>query len=342
MRFQFSAHHFLPIALIVFFFLQSCATYPQNEEHTKLQIAFGSCSNQERDFDLFHEVVAGKPDYFIWLGDMVYPKEYTVSSLTAAYEKQYSKPSYAQLRNSPTKIFGIYDDHDYGQNDGGKNNPIKEEARLLMMDFLDIDKASAQGKTMLAQKGAYQRVQIPELSLGIYILDTRWSRSDLTPSSVQGQRYQSSTTGAILSDEQWQDFEEFTSSDSMKTLLLVSSIQLLNDSHHFEKWGNFPQEREKMIAKLERLASRGVKIIVLSGDRHFSEISQKGGIIEVTSSGMTEVYTLANEPNPLRVSPMITEPNFAVLHIEKAKNSFQISLEYIGKGSQKLYHTELK
>lgn len=329
------------LGVCLLFGINSCQTLNVSSQTNTLQLAFGSCSNQERDFDLFAEVLAAQPDYFIWLGDMVYPKQYNIESLTEAYEKQYHLPNYKQLRQSSVPILGIYDDHDYGENDGGKNNPIKHEARDLMLNFLDIKPDSYTYNKIKSQEGAYQSYFLKDWSLGLYILDTRWSRSDLLLSSIEGQRYQKSMSGQVLSDEQWRDFENFVESYPVKTLVVISSIQLLNDSHHFEKWGNFPSERDRMISLLENFAQDGKKVIVLSGDRHFSEISEKGNITEITSSGMTEVYTLANEPNPLRISPMIKEPNFSVLRISKGKRASKMSVEYIGLNSKSIAEINL-
>ena len=40
------------------------------------------------------------------------------------------------------KIYGTWDDHDYGLDDAGKNNPIQNDTRPMFLDFIDEPKDS--------------------------------------------------------------------------------------------------------------------------------------------------------------------------------------------------------
>ena len=53
--------------------------------------------------------------------------------------------------------------------------------------------------------------------------------------------------------------------------LLVSSIQVVAEDHGFEKWMNFPHERERLFNLIRETGAEGV--IILSGDRHLAELS---------------------------------------------------------------------
>ena len=35
-----------------------------------------------------------------------------------------------------TKVVGVWDDHDYGINDGGEEFPLKHETREMFLDFI--------------------------------------------------------------------------------------------------------------------------------------------------------------------------------------------------------------
>ena len=63
-------------------------------------------------------VLAANPDYFIWTGDIIYPSEETPGGLKSGYKVQKSYTEYQKLSES-AGILGIFDDHDYAQNDGG-------------------------------------------------------------------------------------------------------------------------------------------------------------------------------------------------------------------------------
>ena len=111
------------------------ASVTQNKPLTT--IAFGSCSDQKRPQPLWDDIVAQKPDLWIWLGDNIYGDSENMDTLRAKYARQKSNPVYQQLRQS-TPIIGVWDDHDYGVNDGGKEYPKRKESQQLMLDFLDV------------------------------------------------------------------------------------------------------------------------------------------------------------------------------------------------------------
>nr|WP_254448622.1 alkaline phosphatase D family protein [Spirosoma rhododendri] len=113
-------------------------------------IAFGSCSRQSLPQPLWDDIVAAKPDLWIWLGDNIYGDSESMDTLRAKYALQKSNPIYQQLRQS-TPILGVWDDHDYGVNDGGKEYPRRRESQQVMLDFLDVP-ANDPRRT---QEGAY-------------------------------------------------------------------------------------------------------------------------------------------------------------------------------------------
>ena len=82
-----------------------------------------------------------KPDVFVWLGDVAYtdhPLHF------APMRVDYIKDRYDQTRNAlgysklaeKTKIVGVWDDHDFGTNDGGRHFPHKQQNRDFWLDFI--------------------------------------------------------------------------------------------------------------------------------------------------------------------------------------------------------------
>ena len=110
----------------------------------------------------------------------------------------------------------------------------------------------------------------------------------------------------VLDDMQWKWLEGQIKESKAQVHVIVSSIQVLTTNPVVESWGHFPKERTRLLSLLNRL-ERGV--ILLSGDVHHGEIlrvsdtnqggrgastlSTDGGIMEVTSSGLTHS---CNEP----------------------------------------------
>ncbi len=111
--------------------------------------------------------------------------------------------------------------------------------------------------------------------------------------------------------------------------IIVSSIQFLSCEHGFETWGNMPHE----VDKLENLikSTQAKNVIIISGDRHISEISKKQiegisyPLIDFTSSGLTHSYTDFNEEtNPYRVGNVVSNKSFGILKFEYRSNAVRM------------------
>jgi len=110
-----------------------------------------------------------------------------------------------------------------------------------------------------------------------------------------------------------------------------SSIQVLAEEHRFEKWGNFPLERKKL---LNLLAKTEVKNpIIISGDRHIGEISKTTWmgqtIYDVTSSSLTHGWSSRRkEPNQYRIGPLVYAENYGIIEISKQVDlTIQLSIK---------------
>jgi alkaline phosphatase D len=90
---------------------------------------------------VFGQIAKEEPDLFIWLGDVAYlDNDYLVYSthLTPEYTFNSTKDTenYRKLQET-TEIIGVWDDHDYGINNGGKEFARKDYIRELWLDFID-------------------------------------------------------------------------------------------------------------------------------------------------------------------------------------------------------------
>jgi len=131
--------------------------------------------------------------------------------------------------------------------------------------------------------------------LQIIVLDTRYFRSaPLSKKVFRHKTYlpQTDPTATMLGEAQWKWLEEELKKPA-ELRLIVSSIQLIMEHHRFEKWANFPREREKFL-KLLKSTNAGPTIL-FSGDRHLAEVCRLKkedtqlpfDLYELTSSGMT-------------------------------------------------------
>ena len=281
-------------------------------------MAFGSCNRQNLPQPLWDPILQNKPDVFIWGGDNVYADTNDMKQLENDYAIQKNHPEYKKLLAS-TKVLATWDDHDYGLNDGGKDWEYKKESQQKFLDFIDVSKTDPRRK----REGVYysEIFNTPKGSVKVIILDTRYFRSDLIKSETPGKRYDPNIEGTILGEKQWRWLEKELSESKADFNILVSSIQILAAEHGFETWGNFPSEVEKLKQLLR--STRAENVLILSGDRHISEISRTEvdgldfPLVDFTSSGLTHTYTgFTGEPNQLRTGEVVSDLSFGVLLID--------------------------
>lgn len=288
---------------------------------------------------MWANILKNDPDLWVWLGDNIYGDSEDMSVMADKYRLQKFGAEYTALRDS-VPVIGIWDDHDYGVNDGGKEYPMRDSSRALMLDFLDVP---AQAPVRHRQ-GAYQAYTFGPKGkrTKIILLDTRYFRDKLEKSTEPGKRYQPNESGTILGQAQWDWLEDQLSDSEAQVHIIGSSIQILSAEHGYEKWANFPAERDRFLALLQK--TKPAKTVLLSGDRHISELSRidlQGldyPLYELTSSGMTHTWSsVGEEPNQYRVSDLIAKLAYGLIRIDWSAEEPTLTLEVNGlKGANYL------
>jgi alkaline phosphatase D len=300
------------------------------------KVAFGSCSHQTDKEHLWHEVIQQKPNLWMWIGDNIYADTHNMDSLRRDYDVQKSRPDYQQLMWS-TPIIGTWDDHDYGTNDGGKFYSKRDESKHELLRFLDIPMEADVRK----HPGVYQSFSYGKgkESIKIILLDTRYFRDTLARSKEKGKRYELNPEGDILGEQQWSWLETELKNSKANLHIIASSIQFLANDHAFEKWGNFPKARQRMLDLLQKI--KPVNTLFVSGDRHiaeFSKISLPGlnyPLYDFTSSGLTHTWEEPwEEKNELRVGEIIIQKNYGLITVEWKKNKPLVTMQVLGKNNQ--------
>ena len=272
------------------------------------KIALGSCLHQDHPAPIWTAIKENNIDSFFFLGDNIYGDVPTGLpwKLKPSYDKQKKAlPSWLMSK----EIHVIWDDHDYGKNDGGGSYRFKEYAQDLYLDFWNIDDNDPRTK----REGIYyQKLQnINGLRVLFVGLDTRYFRSNIEErDDIYLPNLEPDAT--FLGDKQWTWLKN-TVKQEHDLLILASSIQVLATEHRFEKWSNIPKERDKLLTLLETLDSR---VIVISGDRHRAGLYQYNEITEITASSLNRP-TYSEETDSLLLGKTYTENNFGLLSIEK-------------------------
>ncbi len=298
------------------------------------RIAFGSCVKESKPQPVWAAINALKPDVFVFLGDNIYADTIDPQEMKAKYDALGSKPGFKKLRQQSV-VLATWDDHDYGQNDAGQENPIKAAARELMMDFWQEPLMSKRRK----QKGGIYTAHTYKShgkTVQIILLDLRWNRTALKKVSAetwetrkrnnQGPYEPNWEDDAVfLGAEQWQWLElEMAKPADLK--IVASSLQMIPEFTGWESWANFPKARERFFGLIRDLNLHNV--VIISGDTHWAEISEyseglPSTLTEITSSGLTEEWQLIS-PNRYRTSKAVAEANFGHLDIHWQSNPIQV------------------
>ncbi|WP_254562033.1 alkaline phosphatase D family protein [Dyadobacter diqingensis] len=315
-------------------------TTAANQAKTVTTIAFGSCSDQKRPQPLWDDILAQKPEIWIWLGDNIYGDSENMDTLKAKYDKQKSNPVYQQLRKS-TSVIGVWDDHDYGVNDGGKEYPRKKESQQLMLDFMDVAADSPQrtreggySSHVYGRKG--QRVKV-------LLLDGRYFRD---PLKKNGKDNVPDPSADMLGEAQWKWLEAELAGSDADVHIIGCGVQFLPEEHPYEKWGNFPASRQRFLDLLSKTKPKGA--ILISGDRHMAEASKvtlpglNYDLFDITSSGLTHVSKPHEEPNKHRVGEIITKLNYGLITINWDKKPLSATVKINGDENATYLTQEVK
>ena len=300
-------------------------------------IAFGSCNKLAMPQDMWASVLASKPDLWVWLGDIIYSDTENMRLMSRQYRRLKWSPGYRKVRAS-CQVIGVWDDHDYGQNDGDKTFPKRKESRELLFNFLDVPKNSEFRK----REGAYQSYTFGEGNnrIKVILLDTRYFRDELKPDPTKKARYIRNTSGDMLGEAQWKWLEKELKSSDAGLNIICSSVQILSDQHRFEKWGNFPGARKRLFNTI--LKSKARNVLMLSGDRHMAEFSKMNieglpyPLYDFTASGLTHTRPNDPEENKFREKKMIVRRNFGVLRVAWNKGKPIVRMQVMGLNNQLL------
>lgn len=313
-----------------------------SQQKTISKIAFGSCAYEKQSQPILDLVVKHKPDLFIYLGDNIYGDTYDMIELQAKYDSLASKPEFQRLKKN-TRLLAIWDDHDYGWNDSGKEYLFKKESKEIFLNFFDEPQHSERRK----HEGIYTSYifETNGKKLQIILLDNRTFRSGLRnyrgelnnkpeffyPLDYYPHQIEDSL---LLGEEQWKWLEgELRKPADIR--IIGSGTQFGISFNGYEAWANFPHEQKRMLELIKKTKANGVFFI--TGDVHYAEISklQYEGlypIYDFTSSGITSTWHFAT-PNTNRIEGPVMDNHFGLITIDWNTNNPTIKMEVFDKSN---------
>ena len=337
----------VPAVIALAAVVSSCTTTRKGSSNNSLAaksakptvIAFGACAHENRPQPIWDAVIAAKPDLFIFAGDNIYGDTTDMNVLKAKYAKLNAQPGYQKLLNT-CPVLAVYDDHDYGLNDGGKNYTKRKESAEICLDFFGVPKDDPRRE----HEGIYGSKIIgePNQRVQIILLDTRYFRDDYEKGTLsKAEREEKKVVGwyqptkdtnrTMLGENQWTWLERELKKEA-QVRIIVSSIQVVSWEKGMECWGNMPHERDRLLKLIETTKAKGAFFI--SGDVHFSELSKSDEgpypLYDLTSSGLNQRpgKTWYTAHNSYRLPGKVYhQRNFGLIQINWAGNNTTIVLQ---------------
>lgn len=305
------------------------------QDQTLTRIGFGSCLDQKKPQPIWTDIIAARPQLFLMLGDNVYGdiKSPDLSELEIAYRDQLAHPEFGAARQG-LAFLPMWDDHDYGRNDAGGDFEHREGSERLFRAFWQLPRAQTDGPGL-----AYARTfGPPGRRVQIIMLDARSFRS---PLKVKAQtlnawgKYEPDEDAGktMLGAAQWAWLERELRRPA-EVRLVVSGIQVLSQGHGFERWGNLPRERERLLRLIESTGASGT--ILLSGDRHMGafyagRLGNGQHLPEITSSSLNRSYGPSRDARTSELaSDFYHVENFGIVDIDWEKARVRVALAGFG------------
>ena len=294
------------------------------------RIGVGSCLDEKHPEPIWKAVIASRPELFLMIGDNVYGdvKGAEMTELIESYRAQGRHPEFGPARRA-FPFLPIWDDHDYGQNDSGADVPFANSSAALFYDFWQMTPERANGIYYAREFGP------PGRRVQIIMLDARTFRSPLklkTTDFPHWGRFEPDTTPGktMLGEAQWTWLEaELRKPADVR--LIISGIQVLAEGHGFERWGNLPLERDRLLTLIDTTKANGV--VLLTGDRHIGayylgKTPAGRPLPEMTTSSLNRSYGPSKDA---RLPPLVTEiyhpENFGLVDIDWTARKLTLTLE---------------
>ena len=314
------------------------------EDAPDFTVAFGSCNyiNEESvdrpgkgygsGYEIYESIHAKNPNIMLWGGDNVYLREADWDSKTGIYHRYTHSRSIKELQPllASTQNFAIWDDHDFGPNDGDRSFYFKYETQNAFKNFWAN---KTYGTDANQKEGIYSTFNWGDAQF--FLLDDRFFKSP--NDRLTGEK-------TIIGSTQFEWLIDALSSSKATFKLIVIGGQVLNPSARFENYENYPKEKEKLLSEIEANKIKGV--LFLTGDRHFSELSKLNRentyplydwTVSPLTSGVGNSYK--DDVNKNRVEgSLFAQNNFGILSFSGNKANRQLKLTLFDVQGKELWN----
>ena len=275
---------------------------------------------------IYEPMMRTEGDFMVWLGDNLYLKSKqmmnSLESIDGQYVKQRLIPSLqAFLKSRPQ--YAIWDDHDYGPNDGDATFEYKEQ--------------SLEGFSRYWPNASFGLPGVPGVFFTFNYGDAQFFMTDDRYHRTQPEDEQAFYLGP--DQMKWLQNELLNSNATFK--FIATGNQALSPVNPGESYIEYEREQRELFQFIEENKISGV--IFLTGDRHHTELLKVTDrvsypIYEFTSSALTSIGIRPKNSkelvNPVRVpNTLVFDNNYGRISIKgPADNRLCIMETYSNNG----------
>jgi alkaline phosphatase D len=290
--------------------------------------------NYGGDYSIFETMAKTPADMMMWLGDNWYTREPDYSSEWGLHYRPHHDRALPQLQNLLKVMpnYAIWDDHDYGPNDGDKSFILSNESRNVFKKYW-ANPTYGDGV-----KGTYSKVTLADVDF--FMLDDRtWRSNDDMKDSINGEP---NMEKRMLGYQQMDWLKNALLQSAANFKIIVTGSQTLNPVSPFNCFQAYPAEYQEFLSFLKIEKIKG--LLFLTGDRHHTEVIKINRentypLYDVTVSPLTSGTHTFNGPeknNPYRVMGIDEKQNFGKATVSGSLAERKLTFNFIGTNGEAL------
>ncbi|MBT7608398.1 MAG: hypothetical protein HN576_01490, partial [Bacteriovoracaceae bacterium] len=278
--------------------------------------------------NMWKGVYALKPEALFLIGDNAYldtkldrSKKITAAHMWSRFiDHRKTLELYYYKKLIP--VFGLWDDHDYGSNNGNKNFELKAEATKIFQSFFPFYNIKE------AQAGHGVGYKLSLANSNFYFLDARSFRD------IRDAKTKKNGTHFGMAQEKWLYLHL---NRDKRHSFLIKGDQFFGGYHSYESYeSHHPKSFKTFLNKVGRAKA---PVFFISGDRHLTEIMEltkadfKYKTYEHTSSGIhSSVYpgSFIESPNKRMMVGNDGVHNFSYIKSELTRKKLLLNITSFG------------
>ncbi|HEX5129654.1 MAG TPA: alkaline phosphatase D family protein, partial [Usitatibacter sp.] len=200
------------------------------------------------------------------------PPEYETPAHMAVRYKDVRSQLKLRKLFAATHHYAIWDDHDFGPNNGDKTFPLKADSLRLFTAYWPNPPLGSDGVPGTWCRFVHQDAEF-------FLLDSRYYRDP--------EKAPPDPAKAMFGPQQMAWLKRGLAESKARFKIVAGGSQLLSETKNgvHSGWHSYAAEREDFLASLKANPVKG--LVLLSGDRHNTQLFREGDVYEFSCSPLT-------------------------------------------------------